>query len=213
NRASYKSYYYPYSKIKTNYNVISKTIYYQVNERNELAFGRTMVIKSNIDNLDSIFDKFIWTGTSAAKVPNPRLHIQEIKECNKIGIWKYFQIFLDSPISKGDTLEIRYEWPTIYNCNSSSPFFSTSTEEPTKEVNMILKLGKRYSDREIILEEYRAIEGDNPISTKRTKLDQWGDYTWPIKKPKRFRYYRIRWEWPLDALGVSEIIDVREEKM
>lgn len=212
NKSSYRSYYYPNSKIRSNYDVINKSLYYQVNDNNELTFFRSMTIKSNIDNLQMIYDKFIWTGTGIANIPTPGLHIQEIKESNRIGIWKYFQIIFDSPISKGEELEIRYEWPVISNCNTSSPFFSTSTEEPTKEIKMILKLGRKYSEREIILEEYRAIEGDNPISKKRVNLDQCGDYIWTIDKPKRFRYYRIRWEWSLETQGIPEIGNLEEEK-
>ncbi len=197
NRVSYRSHYYPRSKIKSNYELLEKSTYYQMNENNELVFSRTMIIKSNIDNLRTIFDKFIWTGTAEAKIPTPKTHIQEIKPSNRIGIWRYFEIVLDSPISKGEEIEIHYEWPVIKDCKSSSPFFSTSTDEPTKKVVLALKLGRKYSKREIILEEYRAIESDNPISKKRVKLDHCGDYTWKIDKPKRFRYYRVRWEWSL----------------
>lgn len=207
NKVSYKSYRYPWSKISTNYTVISKHLFYTINDHDELSFSRTTKIKSHINNLESVFDKFIWTGRVEAGLPERGEHIRSIDQQSLIGIWKYFRITLEEHLSKGEEVTISYAWPRILDCKSASPFFSSSTDEPTKELIFTLKLGSRYAGQEIRLEEFRAIEADNPITVEVANLDLNGDYTWNVKKVKRFRYYRVRWSWERGASAIPDVHD------
>lgn len=200
---SYKSYYYPYTKISSNYIILEKRVTYTMTESDELQFSRSMIIKSKINNLESILDKYLWTGTSKASKPSAGQNIRSIEEQSLIGVWKYLRIILDANLCKGEVREINYNWPVIKNCTTSSPFFSTSTDEPTKKVVLAIQLGRNYAHRQIRLEEFRAIEADNPISVLDAQLDQNGNYTWDVLKVKRFRHYRIRWSW--EDISVPEI--------
>ena len=113
NKISYKSYVYPRSRIVSNYTVLEKEISYKVNNKGELSFSRKIAIKSNINNLESIFDKFIWTGSSAAAAPKGGRNIRTIDEQSIIGIWRYIRITLDDHLAKGEEREIFYAWPKI----------------------------------------------------------------------------------------------------
>lgn len=212
NKFSYKSYIYPRSRISSNYIVLKKIVNYRVNEKGELFFSRTLEIKSKINHLESIFDKFIWTGNNRAEVPRPEKNVSTITEQPTIGIWRYIRVTLKDSLSKGEEREISYKWPKISDCTSSSPFVSTSTEEPTKQLIFKIKLGAKYSNREIRLEEFRAIEADNPISVKIVRLDNNGDYEWDVSNIKRFRHYRVRWSWELDNSPVPDLITKKEGK-
>ena len=145
--------------------------------------------------MDSIIDKYIWTGKSEAKLPYAVKGIRTIEPDNIIGVWNYFRIIFEDRILKGDCKTIEYAWPTISNCTSSSPFFSSSTDEPTKHLKLILDMGQKYANLPIVLEEARAVESDFEISAQAANLDEHGRYTWDVPRVKRFRHYRIRWSW------------------
>lgn len=199
-RIDYRSYYYPWSKILTGYNytVSRKEITYIRNKDDTLQFSRNMKIKCCNNRLGFILDKYIWTGENASSIKlNPINGITKIEYKNRIGIWNYYVLELSNHIKKGEEREISYKWMNICNCKSSSPFFSTSTDEPTKEIILVLELGEEYANQEIVCEEFRAIESDYPLSIRKDKLDEHGRYRWEISKhkAKRFRYYRIRWSW------------------
>lgn len=197
NAFSYKSYRYPYRKIRdiTTYEILEKKIIYKRTSDDHLQFSRTMEIKSR-SNRTSISDKYIWTGeqNGALKII-PVKGVSAIKEQSKIGIWRYIELELQNHIDKGETRKISYRWKSIEKCRSSSPFFSTSTEEPTKKLSLEVDLGTEYANQEIRCETFRALESDYPISTEVYHLDEQGRYSWNVPRIKRFRYYRVRWSW------------------
>lgn len=195
NKTSYKAYIYPISKTRTNYIINKKITRYCRNEKNELNFSRELDIKSCCNSLESVFDKYIWTGNSNGLIPNPKKNIRKIQLENKIGIWNYLRIVLEDPLRKGHPKLIKYNWPLIKDCNSSSPFVSCDTDIPTKSLIFELELGNEFKDADLILEEFRAIESDFSLSTKKVKFDKYGAYEWKVKNPKRFRLYRMRWSW------------------
>lgn len=195
---SYKAYRYPWSKIRMSYDyeVIEKKVSYDRVNGDNLEYKRTMKIKCVANHLDGLLDKYIWTGgQTSIKAITPKKGIADIKEIQRIGIWTYISIRLQNSLSKGGEAVVEYEWPIMPNCHNSSPFFSASTDEPTKLLTLSLSLGREYAHQQIICEEFRAIESDYPISSIECQLDDRGQYTWEVSHVKRFRYYRIRWSW------------------
>lgn len=196
NMFSYSAYHYPWLKIRSQYDYLKKIVTYKMDDKDCLHFKREAEIKANVD-LRVLLDKFIWTGSSIAQIPLKGKNVQEIREQKeRKGVWKFFDIVLDRQLRRGKSLEISYDWPIISNCSSSSPFVSQSTEEPTKYIRFEIDLGVEYANKEIILEEYRAIDSNAPLNEfEGKKFDNNGRYIWEIKKPKRFRYYIARWNW------------------
>lgn len=195
NRYSYQAYTYPWSKISSNYTVESRKITYRVTENDTLEYSRSVTIKSHINHMDSIVDKYIWTGKSKAGLPTGEEGIRRIENDNIIGVWNYFRVIFDGIIRKGDSKTIKYKWPPIEDCSSSSSFFSASTEEPTKKLILELEMGAKYAKKPVFLEEIRALESYFVISTQIVELDERGCYTWDVQRIKRFRHYRMRWSW------------------
>lgn len=196
NMTSYKAYHYPWLKIRAHYDYLKKVVIYQRDENDILHFKREAEIKANGD-VHMVLDKFIWTGKSEATIPMKGRNVQEIREQKeRKGVWKFFDIVLNKQLRKGKTLDISYDWVPIKDCSTSSPFVSQSTEEPTAYLKFEIDLGAEYANKEIILEEYRAIDSNAPLNEiEGEKFDHNGRYVWEIKKPKRFRYYIARWEW------------------
>ena len=195
-----RNYYgYPTTCKKTQYRIISKTIKYKRNSNDDsLTVTRAVEVKSNVNGLDRIKDRFLWTGNSEANLPKRGKNVVSIHPEDSIGIWKYFSVNFNQVISKGDMLSVSYTWKNLKDCRSSSPFVSTDTEYETKNILMEIDLGTEYHNREIIIEEYRSIESECPIHSARVQLDDEGRYKWAINKPKRYRYFRARWTWNIE---------------
>lgn len=209
NKVSYKSYQYPWSKIRTSYNyeILEKTVTYKRDDSDVLEYNRCIKIKSLSNRLNYAVDKYIWTGTQqeTAQIA-PIEGISNIKDMSRIGIWHYFIMIFENHMERGETKVLSYAWPKIEECKKSSPFFSASTDEPTKKLSLIIELGSEYANQEIICEEFRAVESDYPISKTITNLDDRGVYRWDISGIKRFRHYRIRWSWS-KGKNAAEITD------
>lgn len=218
NFTSYKSYRYPWLKIRNNYNyiVIEKRITYKRTINDVLQYSRYMNIKACSNRITHVFDKYIWTGKAPNGIKiNPLNGIINIENMSRIGIWRYFMMELDNHMNRGDTKELEYRWPDIDCCSHSSPFFSVSTDDPTKKISLILELGEKYAGQEIICEEFRAIDADFPISVRKEKLGNNGNYEWTIEKHKikRFRQYRIRWSWTVgqQAAEMEQAVKMEQE--
>ncbi|MCM1236770.1 MAG: hypothetical protein NC489_42380 [Ruminococcus flavefaciens] len=214
NIVSYKSYHYPWRKIRNNYNyeIIERKITYTRTPKDVLQYSRYMNIKACSNHINYIIDKYFWTGNIPDTINiEPSKGISNIENKSRIGIWRYFMMELDNHINRGDTKEIEYKWPDIEACSQSSPFFSVSTDSPTKKITLSLNLGKEYANQEIVCEEFTAIDADYPIKVQSAQLDDNGIYTWIIQKQKikRFRQYRIRWSW---TRGQQAVEIEQEEK-
>lgn len=194
-RFAWFSYQYPTGMIGTNYIINRKTVHYKRDAQDRLIFSREIEIKSQISDLESIFDKYIWTGKMLADTPYSRNKKCSIREENVVGIWRYFRISLDQHLKKGQTSTISYQWPTIDDCSNSSAFVSADTDIPTKELIFKVDLGVDFAGVEAKLEEFRAIESDCPIHTETIRFGPDGSYVWNVKHIRRFRYYRVRWSW------------------
>lgn len=203
NSTSYKSYYYPWLKVRTmyNYKVLKKVISYERTDDDVLKYKRSLRIQSCANRLESVNDKYIWTGGQSEQlgiVPDKNdageKTIKKITPMRKMGTWNYFNMELRNHMTKGEKQTLAYKWLPVYDCRESSPFFSASTDAETKALVLKLSLGKRYANQQIICEEFRAVESDYKISSVVHNLDEQGNYTWE-PKVKRFRHYRIRWSW------------------
>ena len=206
NNVSYRSYHYPWSKIRmtSNYEVLEKTVTYKRDSSDVLHYSRSMNIRSLSNQLEHIYDKYIWTGSQPTQVKIvPQKGISRIRSMSRIGIWNYFMITFQNHMVRGQTKELLYKWPDIASCKNSSPFFAASTDEPTKKLTLVLELGSEYANQEIVCEEFRAIESDYPISVQENHLNDQGVFTWEIPKVKRFRHYRIRWSWSVGQPAVE----------
>jgi hypothetical protein len=197
-RRSCYSYYYPRAKIKPDYIVNERKISYSVTA-DGLHYSRKLTVRSCRNYLNKIIDKFIWTGANQPGIPTAGKNVESVNGSDLIGVWRYFEITLSTPLTKkAKSLEFSYEWPIMSDYQSSSPFASVSTGEPTKKIIVEVRLGDKYAEKNLVLEEFQALEGLLPIDCSSAQFDEHGCYTWEIKRPQRFRYYRIRWNWNVD---------------
>ncbi len=200
-----RNYYgYPTACRKSLYKTRSKVINYQRRKDYSLCVSRAIEVESNVNGLDRIKDRYLWTGKSDAGMPRKGKNVISIHEEESIGIWKYFSVNFNQILSKGDKMCVSYKWPRLEHCESSSPFVSTDTEYETDHIVFNINLGKEYANHELILESFRSIESECPISSKSTHFDDEGCFSWEIPKPRRYRYFRARWNWALSEQDDDE---------
>lgn len=205
-KKSYESYYYPWSKIRSEYEIIEKKVNYNVekqthrNGKNKsveyyLNFSVCKKIKSLRRKLERIPGKFLWTGKNDAKLPISSTGDEIRWQDNKKGTWKFYDIILNKTLFKGEKADVNTYHDPIGNCKSSSPFVSSSTEEPTKKLVFNIDLGKEYAKSKIIVDVFRSNESTSPLKSTEFEFDECGKFTLEIKNPNRFRYYVVHWEW------------------
>ena len=208
---SYRSYHYPLSSIKPEYEILKKEVYYTVKKEShsevdengnareivdyKLDFSNYQTIKCCIQRLERIPCKFLWTGKSKANLPISTSEQEVRAETEKKGVWCFYDIVLEKHLFKGDTTQIKNKYPLISDCKSSSPFVSSATDNPTKSLIFHLDLGVEYAHKKVTFETFRSNESSYPLSCKETLLDDEGKLTYIVKKPKRFRSYILRWNW------------------
>ena len=192
---SYKAYNYPVCRKDYNYIVEEKEINYIINKEGKLEYSSVFTIESNDCHLESVFGRFIWTGTSKTSIPAcSGDEIKEIVKWERLGIWNHYRIMFHNCVKKGEIVKYKCKWPVIDQPESSSPFVSSDTVVPTKKLIFNLDLGKNYCKAVLHIEEYNSIAEDFPFSHKTVNLDDEGKAQ-VVFKPSRGRNYRLRWTW------------------
>ena len=196
---SYKSYYYRNSEINRNYSFINKTIHYHLNNKNELKFSIDCEVKSNIEQLEYIYNKNVWTGKEKNE---DKRNEQNSKKRNyypdkglssgikdfifdeeSVGLWEKYKVQLDETVRKGKKYPIRFVWKNISNCDTSSPFVSTNTDILTEEIVFDVNLGKSYANTPLKLHIYRGMESDYELQPAiNCSFDKQGRFKWKICK-------------------------------
>ncbi|MCH5160023.1 MAG: hypothetical protein J1F66_04150 [Clostridiales bacterium] len=201
-KKSYKSCYYPRKRTKYDYifekNIIDYTLVKSNNGKGndtELHLSRKVEVLSKRNGLDGIPDKYVWTGRKEAKLPTGGKNIRAIIERkDKPGVWKYLHIYFNKPIDENESINIEYDWPTLTDYKSSSPFVSASSDIPTKLLEFNLNFGSEHAGKKVYLVVRRSMDGANILYQEEYSLDDKGQQTIPIK-PQRFRYYMVFWTW------------------
>lgn len=194
-RRSYRYAWYP--KVGHHFLILNKTIGYNVLDDGKLHFFRRMKIRALSDNVTSVLDKYVWTGGSN-QLPSPGFGVSRVEEDLNASIWRYYRTILPRTLRKGETHEFQVDW-YLDGWRNSQPFFSTSTEEPTKELTFDFLVPKdAISQQGVYFETMRGIESFYPFQAESMKVVHGGlVHTF---KPKLYRHYRLRWAWAGDPL-------------
>ena len=208
NRISHRSYRYPWKIINRGYNfqIEKKEISYALNG-NTVDYSRAVRIKSLVNNLTYIHDKYIWTGAIGSELEiEAGDGIQSINHMVRNGIFQYIQLNLLNSVKKGECADLDYSWKPIPDYKKSSPFFSASTEITTKELVLNINLGRAYKNQLIYCQEYRSLDSDIILSQEEHRLNYLGQFSWTVPNIKRYRLYRVIWNWeigrdPVELVG------------
>ncbi len=186
---------YPRAYLKSPYVIESLEIKYKRDSEGNTLLVKRMKIKSKTNGLDHINQKCFFTGEDKPKLPTGTIGIRNITPDKPLGIFNYFVLTLDETLTAGQEKVLEYEWPVISVSNSTMPFFGINTEYPTSNIKISIDLGPLYADMKAMVEEYRSIESEYPLSRDPISFDDEGKLIWDTKKAKRFRHYRIVWTW------------------
>lgn len=204
-QTSYRACTYP--RVRFPYEIISKTISYRIDHDEVLHFSRTVRIRSRVDGLEAYQDKYLWTG-GAAGLPSAGGGCVKTSQLVKAGIWTFFSTQLDRTLNRGQEHEFTVEWPPLENWRNSSPFVSSSTDEPTRALTFEVDLGDLKVEGPLIAEQLRSIESPSAFSWSDLPLKN-GRIEWKISRPRLYRHYRLRWEWP--GQGAAQAMPVQPD--
>jgi len=182
-----------YPRAYFQYDILNKKIVFRITEQDTLEYSRLYRIKVRRSQLEDFIDRYIWTG-GTSPLPIPGKNVSRIEVLDRVGIWTYVKVSFGRTLERGQEYEFEISWPPITNWRTASPFVSTSTEEPTREINFVLALPAREVGTNLLGEVMRGIESIYPFKTYEFKMDD-GRYTWTIRKPPLYRHYRLRWNW------------------
>lgn len=181
-----------YPSVGHHFEILDKTIGYVVREDGVLHFYRRMKVKALADNLNSYIDKFVWTG-GAKSLPTAGDGAVRIEEDITASLWTYYRTVLTHSLRKGQEHEFQVDW-FLPDWRSSRPFFSTSTEEPTKRLSFEMEVPEAcLAPGGVYFEVMRGIESSYPFAV--TVLHPVRGRLIHTIKPKLYRHYRLRWEW------------------
>lgn len=114
------------------------------------------------------------------------------------GIWTFYTCQLDRSLRRGEEHEFEVVWTPLDNWRNSSPFVSTSTEEPCRELEFVVRIPENaLFNKDVYVEEMRGIEAAHAFKTSLESFNH-GEFKWPMK-PKLYRHYRVRWSWAGDG--------------
>lgn len=166
---SYKSYYYPRKAIKPEFHILHKDVYYEIDEKNNTTYCKQIIkFKVCCDSLKRIESSFLWTGSDTPNLPQKCENDEWISEIiaptvsqemqeKYPGVWIPYYINFFSPIKKGTTKTISYEWR--FSSLPKKSFLSMSTYEPTKKLTFELIGNTDYFSND----SFRVSEKRSPI--------------------------------------------------
>jgi hypothetical protein len=193
-RRGYNRYWYP--RARPRYEILREEISYVVGKDHILSYSRRFRVKALEDNIDDFIDQFVWTG-GAAGVPLPGVGVTTVEPRLQAGIWTYYTARFPRHLKKGETHEFVVTWPPIKNWLDSSPFVSSSTDLPTRELTFIIDIPTEAIRAAAFGEEMRSIESAFPMNTVDLSFDR-GRLQWS-PRTKLYRHYRVRWSWAQGA--------------
>ena len=192
-RKSFRLAWYP--KVGHHFLILDKTYSFSLpSEDGTATLERRIRVKALVDNLDHYVDRFVWTG-GPANLPAPMEGCVGVNAlARRVGIWTYYSTEFGRTLRKGEELEFAVRW-LLSNWRDASPFISTSTEEPTKKLKLLLQFPPAVMATPVVLAEVsRGIESNDAFSTETLSCDASGRLEWsPVAK--LYRHYRLRWAW------------------
>lgn len=160
--------------------------------------------------LEEFLDRYIWTG-GPTPLPEGGPKLLRVERLLRVGIWTYIRATFKRPLFRGDIYDFEIRWPSITNWRNSSPFVSTSTEEPTYQLSFELTIPSReIGGTTILAEQLRGIEATFPFRTREIPFVN-GHCVWTVKRPPLCRHFRLRWEWTGSVQTVSKALESSAE--
>jgi len=182
---------------ETPFQVLSREIYYRIDERYNLTFSKRIRLRSLRDGTNAFLDKIAWSGGAAGL---PRCSAD--RACvvrpspDRHGLWDYFRVEFAAPLRSGQETVVELRWPNLGNWTNSKPFVSTSVPTAGGRVRFDVHIPKaaRNSD-ECFLETLGSVDAADPLDRGTAAFDQSGDLRWDIDAPEHDRHFRIAWLW------------------
>lgn len=181
-----------YPRVWHHFLVLEKKIVWEIRDDETLHFYRRLRVKALADNLGAYVDKFLWTGDNPT-FPRAGEGVSYVEPEMTAGVWTYYRTHFPRVLRKGEEHEFQVDW-YINDWRTASPFFSTSTEEPTKRLIFeMIAPEDCLAPGGVYFETMRGIEASYPFYTEK-KTPERGRVVIDIQ-PKIYRHYRLRWAW------------------
>jgi len=143
------------------------------------------------DNVDSIVDKYNWTGNGSIKLSS-MVPEHKIIELGTRNIWQLYQINLGRSLRKGTAIEVAVRWDLEDISHVARPFISQTIETATGSLKLRLEVPEDFGvtrAQKTILPTIDSLASiyDEPLDVRN------GVVEWTVTKPKLLHCYQLAW--------------------
>ena len=178
---------------KTDFEILEKVITHEYTSKDKLIHRRKFRLLALKDGLESYFDKFFWSGDDFTMRTEISGH--QVALNGKISLYDRYEYKFGKKLQKNEEIEIEVIWELNNSSQKAIPFFSTTIEEPTRVLIMILKITPSMGVNKVVCYTSSTVGAKQPIESEELNTDRDGDYSWKIENPKLLHYYEINWSF------------------
>ena len=178
---------------KTEFEILEKEIVHEYTSLDKLIHRRRFRILALKDDLDCYYDKFFWSGddfTMRTDIPGHQVALS-----GKISLYDMYEYRFGKKLQKNEEIDLEVVWELNNSSQKAIPFFSTTIEEPTKVLIMILKIPPSSGIKKVVCYTSGTVGAKKPFESEELSRDSNGDYSWKIQNPKLLYSYEINWSF------------------
>jgi hypothetical protein len=179
------------------YKVLLKEYSYEYMSKTNMKFKKYIKIKSLVNNLDRLHDRFCWSGCgniTTRTLNKDFLYTPTVRR----GVYQEYDILFDRKLKKGEILEVCvcFDMEDIYG--TADPHMSTTISAPTDHLILRVIVPKQFGIEKAIAEVLPNSDYYNPFETQMIDFvynESYGEAKWEKYKPSLLHIYSMRWKF------------------
>jgi len=179
-----------YNPVECDFRMIKEERVHRWKNETDYVHKRRYTLMSLRNGLTEYADKFQWTGTEYVLSGGNENYTIEKDMCTK-NVFNLYHFKFTTPLKKNDVIEVEAIWDAK---GPAKPFFSTTIEEPTDLLEMVVQLYPESGIKEVICEVESYKGAKLPYDIKKVKLNSDGEYRWQVRNPRLLHHYEINWQ-------------------
>ncbi len=183
--------YFAMRKVESNYHILKKIVTFEYNGKKS-NYKSEITLKLNTHSRE-YYGKYYWSGSGKGNisVQENGYSLEILKQRSR---YIEYVVIFDKAYKKNSTLTFTIIGDMEDPDGNLSPYFATTVDVPTKELEIVLNIPLTYKaqnfEKEIIPPHMH-----NHEESENFNLDANGIYVWKINRPKLSYQYSLNWEF------------------
>jgi hypothetical protein len=190
---NYKRYSPAYPPLEFDFEVEELEITYEYQDMQHMTYSKRKKLKALRNGLDRYQDKYLWTGGDNVTLSSG-VASQKVEKTERKNVWQNYEIRFPNMLNKGDVIDTCPVWTLIDNESKAVPFMSSTIEEPTKHLKIVLRLPKNVKVASVVKEISSGLGAKKPFSSIPDELKN-DTVIWEEPDPKLLYHYELKWQW------------------